>query len=55
MRYDVLKTPKELQLEEGQFIYLKDLSKPLHRRKKVLKDFLSELPPRVEPSDLLDL
>ncbi|SPO07348.1 uncharacterized protein DNG_10042 [Cephalotrichum gorgonifer] len=55
IRYDVLKTPKELGLEEGSFVHLKDLSKRLYSRKKVLNDLFAELSPRLESTDVLDL
>lgn len=54
IRYDVLKTPKELGLEEGSFVKLKDLSR-LNNRKKVLNDLFTESSPRLESTEVLDL
>lgn len=55
VRFDVLKTPKELGLQEGDLIHIKDLKKRLHSRKAVVGDLVGDSSSRLKPSGLLEL
>jgi hypothetical protein len=55
MRFDVLKSPKELGLQENEVIHIKDLNYQQTRRKKLIKDLFIEVPSTQMSTDFLEL
>ncbi|KIV92177.1 polyubiquitin [Exophiala mesophila] len=56
LSYDVLKTPEQLSLSEGDVINIKNLAETRkHSRTKVVRDLLTEAPGGLELSDIVEL
>jgi hypothetical protein len=48
--FDILKTPRELGLHEGQYVYIKDIDQLQEGRPKTIRDLLKEAP-TMQPSN----
>ncbi|KAF2188394.1 hypothetical protein K469DRAFT_661153 [Zopfia rhizophila CBS 207.26] len=53
--YDIMKTPKELGLQDLSVIHVKDLHTIREDRPKLVGDLLKEAPAMLEPTDLVEL
>ena len=53
--FDVLKTPKELDLQVGDIIHVKDMKSRLRDRKRLVGDLLAEAPITLTREDIIEL
>ena len=53
--FDVLKTPKELDLQMGDVIHVKDMKSRRRDRKRLVGDLLAEAPIRLTREDVIEL
>ena len=53
--FDVLKTPKELDLKVGDVIHIKDMENRRRNRKRLVGDLLAEAPIKLTPEDIIEL
>jgi hypothetical protein len=55
VQFDILKTPRELGLQENKFIHIKDMSHRQEMRKKSIRDLFMEAPSSLTSADFLEL